>query len=44
MLYDKIVIFRLIDKLLNDFISNDNQQQLVDNKLKLDPERTTNQN
>lgn len=35
---DKIVIFRLIDKLLNDFISNDNQQQLVDNKFKLDPE------
>ena len=27
-----------IDKLLNDFISNDNQQQLVDNKFKLDPE------
>lgn len=33
---DKIVIFRLIDKLLNKFISNDNQQQLVDNKFKLD--------
>ena len=35
---DKIVIFRLIDKLLNDFILNDNPQQLVDNKFKLDPE------